>query len=60
MYKLIDFKTNNSSLKLEKAKVIAKLLNIKAISSREKKVLELEAKQIIDKIISEELVFNPR
>lgn len=60
MYKLLDFTTNNNSLNLEKVKVIAKLIKIKSISSWEIKLLEKESKNIIDKIISEELVFNPK
>jgi len=60
MYKLLDFSKINNSLNLEKVKVIAKLINLEEISKTEKKLLEKEAKKIIDKIISEELVFNPK
>jgi hypothetical protein len=60
MYKLLDFKNNSNSLKLEKVKAIAKLINLNSITSREKNILNIEANQIITKIISEELVFNPK
>ena len=60
MYKLLDFSKINNSLNLEKVKVIAKLINLEEISKIEKKLLEKQAKKIIDKIISEELVFNPK
>ena len=60
MYKLIDFsKINSFDVKLEKVKVIAKLLKSKSIKLW-KTSLEKESKKIIDKIISENLVFNPK
>ena len=60
MFKLINFKNINNSINLEKVKVIAKLFNLKQITKIEKNNLKTEAKKIIDKIISEELVFNPK
>jgi Asp-tRNA(Asn)/Glu-tRNA(Gln) amidotransferase C subunit len=60
MYKLLDFKNNSNSLKLEKVKAIAKLIKIKYISKEERSNLKKQAKKIIDKMINEELVFNPK
>jgi hypothetical protein len=60
MYKLLDFKNSYNSLNLEKSKIIAKLLRLNQINSSEKKILEQEAINIVNKIISEELVFNPK
>ena len=60
MYKLINFNNINNSIQIEKVKVIAKLINLKQITKQEKIDLEKEAKKIIDNIISEELVFNPK
>ncbi|MEA3387602.1 MAG: hypothetical protein U9Q66_04445 [Patescibacteria group bacterium] len=56
----MNFKNTYNSLQLEKVKVIAKLLKIKQITATEKLALEKEAKAIVDKIIGEELVFNPK
>jgi tRNA(Ser,Leu) C12 N-acetylase TAN1 len=60
MYKLLDFSKINNSLNLEKVKVIAKLINIADISKSEKDELQKEAEKIVNKIINEELVFNPK
>jgi len=60
MYKLLDFYKINNSLNLEKVKLIAKLTRLKDIQKEEKDNLLKEAEKIVNKIISEELVFNPK
>jgi hypothetical protein len=60
MYKLLDLSKNNNSLNLEKVKLIAKLTRLKDIPKEEKDNLLKEAEKIVNKIISEELVFNPK
>ncbi len=61
MWKLLEIdKTYSNTVKLEKVKLISQLLKVQEINKDERSELEKEAKQIVDKIISEELVFNPR
>jgi len=60
MWKLLNFNDSYNSLELEKVKVIAKLLKLNQITDKEKNILEIKANNIINKIINEELVFNPK
>lgn len=60
MWKLINLNNKNNSTELEKAKVIGKLLKVEQITNEEKEILEKQAKDIVDKILNEELVFNPK
>ena len=60
MYKILNFTNINNAINLEKVKVIAKLIRLKQLSTLEKYNLKKEAKQIINNIISNELVFNPK
>lgn len=60
MWKLIDDNSNVNSIRLSKAKLLAKLLNVKWITTEEKTKLKQQSIDIVNKILTEELVFNPK
>ncbi|EKE28080.1 MAG: hypothetical protein ACD_3C00105G0018 [uncultured bacterium (gcode 4)] len=60
MWKLLDFKTEELSTKVEKLAVIWKLLKNKSLSESEKKELENIWTQWWNNILSDYLVYNPR
>lgn len=59
MYKLLNFKDFSTSENLEKVLLIWKLLKLD-ISTEEKANLEKEAKEIVDNILTQDLVYNPK
>jgi hypothetical protein len=58
MYKLLDFSKNTNSLM--EAELLSNLVNIKDLTNTEKSESLKKAKAIVDKILSNNLVFNPR
>lgn len=60
MYKLLEIKSDDTSSILKKAIITANLLNIKTLSAEDKTTLKNELKKDINKILNNELVYNPR
>lgn len=60
MYKLLDLKNEDTSSQLKKSIVIANLLKIKSLNETEKNTLKSEIDKSINKVINDDLVYNPR
>lgn len=60
MYKLLEIKEDDISSILQNAFVVADLSKIKSLSSEEKHELNNKVNKSIQKIINNELVYNPR
>ena len=60
MYTQLEFKNETRDVKIQKSRVISKLLNLKDISSQEKEKLKKLAIDTIQEMLNQDLVFWPK
>jgi hypothetical protein len=60
MWNQISFKNENRAIKIQKSKVISKLIKLSDVSTKEKETLKKQAIDTINEMLNQDLVFNSK